>query len=140
MHSLHAFRARVHTLAVARHCCRYQLSHVLLRLLERCEPCLRQRTLRADTAAQSTIHQHVGGVCSTLSTGGPNSAILIRIGARRWRRCLGRWSAGTATQSTIHEHVGGVCLTLSTGGPNSAVAPLTRLRNIVMRANIFYLS
>merc|ERR550525_376249 len=86
-----------------------QTSHMLLRVLERCERC----SLRADTTAQSTVHQHVGGVCLTLSTGGPISAILILIGARRRRRCLGRWRADTAAQSTVHQHVGGVCLTLS---------------------------
>merc|ERR1719229_1132188 len=68
--------------------------------------------------------QHVVGVCLTLSTGGPTSAILILIGARslgRWRRCLGGWRADTAAQTTVHQHVSGVCLTLSTGGPISAV-------------------
>merc|ERR1719189_2904998 len=47
--------------------------------------------LRAGTAARSTIYQHVSGVCLTLSTGGPLSAILILVGApwrrlRTWRR------------------------------------------------------
>merc|ERR1712151_308135 len=104
---------------------------MLLRVLERCEPCLRRRTLRADTTAQSTVHQHVGGVCLTLSTGGPISAILILIGARRrgrWRRCLGRWRADTAAQTTVHQHVGRVCLTLSTGGPTSAILILIGAR------------
>merc|ERR1719293_530861 len=100
---------------------------MLLRVLERCEE-LRRRTLRAGTTAQSTVHQHVGGVCLTLSTGGPISTILILIGARRRRRCLGRWRADTAAQSTVHQHVGGVCLTLSTGGPNSAILILIGAR------------
>merc|ERR1719356_1437338 len=101
---------------------------MLLRVLERCEE-LRRRTLRAGTKAQSTVHQHVGGVCLTLSTGGPISAILILIGARRRRRCLGRWRADTTAQSTIHQHVGGVCLTLSTGGPSSAILILIGARS-----------
>merc|ERR1719189_349290 len=70
-----------------------QISHMLLRVLERCEP-------SADTTAQTTVHHHVVGVCLTLSTGGPISATLILIGAR--------WRTDTAAQTTVHQHVVGV--------------------------------
>merc|ERR1719356_244827 len=70
-------------------CCLPQISHMLLRLFERCEP----DTSRPASATLTAILQHPAGVPLTLSAGCPIWAELIPIGARRrrWRRCRGTW-------------------------------------------------
>merc|ERR1719493_243437 len=70
-------------------CCLPQISHVLLRVFERCEP----DTSRPALATLAAILQHPAWVPLTLSAGCPIWAELIPIGARRrrWRRCRGTW-------------------------------------------------
>merc|ERR1719195_667303 len=87
-------------------CCLPQLSHVLLRVFERCEP----DTSRPASATLTAILQHPAWVCFTLSTGRPGCAPCIIVGARR---C----GAITTTQTTILQHPAGVPLTLSAGCP-----------------------
>merc|ERR1719166_354771 len=90
-----------------------QISHMLLRFLERCEPRIASATLTA-------ILQHPAGVRLTLSTGRPSCAPCIIVGARRWRRwCWTR--ADTAALATVFLHPAGVPLTLSAGCPIWAV-------------------
>merc|ERR1719277_2052143 len=87
-------------------CCLPQISHVLLRVFERCEP----DTSRPASATLTAILQHPAWVCLTLSTGRPGCAPCIIVGA--WR-C----GAITTTQTTILQHPAGVPLTLSAGCP-----------------------
>merc|ERR1719203_2549871 len=70
-------------------CCLPQISHVLLRVFERCEP----DTSRPASATLTAVLQHPAWVCLTLSTGRPIWAELRPIGARRrrWRRWRGTW-------------------------------------------------
>merc|ERR1719220_1673070 len=103
----------------SRHCCLLcvlknmlmpQLSHMLLRVFERCEP----DTSRPASATLTAILQHPAWVCLTLSTGCPSCAPCIIVGARR---C----GAITTAQTTIFQHPAGVPLTLSAGCPIWAV-------------------
>merc|ERR1719492_625130 len=66
-----------------------QVSHMLLRVFERCEP----DASRPASATLTAILQHPTWVPLTLSAGCPIRAELIPIGARRrrWRRCRGTW-------------------------------------------------
>merc|ERR1719336_3492992 len=80
-----------------------QISHMLLRLLERCEPRIASATLTA-------VLQHPAWVCLTLSTGRPTRAPCIVVGARRR-------GAITTTQTTVFKHPAWVPLTLSAGCP-----------------------
>merc|ERR1719367_820920 len=91
-----------------------QISHMLLRPLERCEPRIALATLTA-------ILQHPAGVRLTLSTGRPSRAPCIVVGARRWRRWCWWTRADTAAQATVFQHPSGVPLTLSAGCPIWAV-------------------
>merc|ERR1719499_148703 len=87
-------------------CCLPHISHVLLRVFERCEP----DTSRPASATLTAILQHPAWVCLTLSTGRPGCAPCIIVGA--WR-C----GAITTTQTTILQHPARVPLTLSAGCP-----------------------
>merc|ERR1719412_1673780 len=91
-----------------------QISRMLLRPLERCEPRIASATLTA-------ILQHPAGVRLTLSTGRPSRAPCIVVGARRWRRWCWWTRADTAAQATVFQHPSGVPLTLSAGCPIWAV-------------------
>merc|ERR1719192_3113535 len=91
-------------------CCLPQISHVLLRVFERCEP----DTSRPASATLTAILQHPAWVCLALSTGRPSCAPCIIVGARRRRR---RCGAITTAQTTIFQHPAGVPLTLSAGCP-----------------------
>merc|ERR1719297_347339 len=82
-------------------CCSPQISHMLLRLFERCEP----DTSRPASATLTAILQHPPWVRLTLSTGRPSCAPCIVVGARR---C----GAITTTQTTILQHPAGVPHTL----------------------------
>merc|ERR1719210_2080716 len=77
-------------------CCLPQISHMLLRVFERCEP----DTSRPALATLAAILQHPAWVCLTLSTGRPSCAPCIIVGA-------GRCGAITTTQTTIFQHPGG---------------------------------
>jgi len=81
---------------------------------------LRRWDCPALTAAQSTILQHITGVCLTLSIGGPICATRIVIGAR----------ADTAAQSTVLQHPDRVCLTFSIGGPICATRMVIGARSL----------
>merc|ERR1719356_257693 len=91
-----------------------QISHMLLRPLERCEPRIASATLTA-------ILQHPAGVRLTLSTGCPSCAPCIIVGARRWRRWCWWTRADTAALAAVFPHPAGVPLTLSAGCPIWAV-------------------
>merc|ERR1719433_1878286 len=82
------------------------VSHMLLRVFERCEP----STSRPASATLTAILQHPAWVCLTLSTGRPTCAPCIVVVAR----CCG---AITTAQTTIFQHPAGVPLTLSAGCP-----------------------
>merc|ERR1719492_114513 len=83
-----------------------QVSHMLLRVFERCEP----DASRPASATLTAILQHPAWVCLTLSTGRPTCAPCIVVVARR---C----GAITTAQTTIFQHPAGVPLTLSAGCP-----------------------
>merc|ERR1719166_240303 len=91
-----------------------QISHMLLRPLERCEPRIASATLTA-------ILQHPARVRLTLSTGRPSRAPCIVVGARRWRRWCWWTRTDTTAPATVFQHPSGVPLTLSTGCPIWAV-------------------
>merc|ERR1719414_150071 len=91
-----------------------QISHMLLRPLERCEPRIASATLTA-------ILQHPTGVRLTLSTGRPSRAPCIVVGARRWRRWCWWTRTDPAAPATVFQHPSGVPLTLSAGCPIWAV-------------------
>merc|ERR1740129_1879798 len=107
----------------SRHCCLLcmvknvqmpQISHMLFRCLERCEPRIASATLTA-------ILLHPAGVRFTLSTGRPGCAPCIIVGARRWRRWCWWTRAETAALATVFLHPAWVPLTLSAGCPFWAV-------------------
>merc|ERR1719195_2241442 len=78
-----------------------QISHMLLRPLERCEPRIALATLTA-------ILQHPAGVRLTLSTGRPIWAVLIPVGAwgrRRTWRWLRTWSLRQERTNRSNESV-----------------------------------
>merc|ERR1719414_840884 len=91
-----------------------QISRMLLRPLERCEPRIASATLTA-------ILQHPAGVRLTLSTGRPSRAPCIVVGARRWRRWCWWTRTDPAAPATVFQHPSGVPLTLSAGCPIWAV-------------------
>merc|ERR1719492_758300 len=70
-----------------------QVSHMLLRVFERCEP----DASRPASATLTAILQHPAWVCLTLSTGRPTCAPCIVVVARR---C----GAITTAQTTIFQH------------------------------------
>merc|ERR1719210_2778240 len=104
----------------SRHCCLLcmlrnmlmpQISHMLLRVFERCEPA------RPDSATLTAILQHPAWVSLALSAGRPSCAqCIVVIAWRRRRRC----GAIATAQTTIFQHPAGVSLTLSAGCPTWA--------------------
>merc|ERR1719499_1769468 len=91
-----------------------QISHMLPRLLERCEARIAPATLAA-------VLLHPAGVRLTLTTGCPSCASCVVVGAWRWRRWCWWTRADTATLATIFPHPAGVPLTLSAGCPIWAI-------------------
>merc|ERR1719350_2177367 len=113
-----------------------QISHMLLRVLERCEPCCRAEpeSTIANPFTIALAATAKSAVTLSISTSSLEAADPRAHRRRRWHRRRRRWGrsrpwrrgrswlrAGSTAQTTICQHVVGVPRAFSTGGPSCAI-------------------